>query len=55
METLKKILLFLGVLLALFMMVGMWYGAMLFFFVLKLMVYAGVIGGLIFLYFKYRK
>lgn len=55
METIKKIGIFLAILLALFMLVGMWYGALFFFFVLKLMVYAGIIAGVVLVIHRYKK
>ncbi len=55
MEKFKAVLIFLAVLLGLFMLVGMWYGAMFFWFVLKLMIGAGIIGWLIILLIKARK
>ena len=50
----KNILTFLVVMLVLFMLIGMYYGALIFFSVLKIMIVAVVIGWFIRLYFKIR-
>lgn len=55
MKTLKAIGIFLSVLLAIFMLVGMYYGIMLYFWVIKLMMYAAVIATVLIIYFKVKK
>lgn len=55
MKTIKAIGIFLLVLLGIFMLVGMYYGIMLYFWVLKLMMYAAVIGSVIIIYLKVKK
>ncbi len=54
MKTIKIILIFLVALLIVFMLVGMYYGAVLFFFVLRLMGIAAVIGFIFYPWYKYR-
>jgi len=55
MKTIKAIGIFLLVLLGIFMLVGMYYGIMMYFWVLKLMLYAAAIGSVIIIYFKLKK
>lgn len=55
MEKIKAIGIFLAVLLGLFILVGMYYGALFFWFVLKLMIGAAIIGWLLVVWFKSRK
>ena len=54
MNKLKYILIVMAVLLGLFMLTGMFYGAMLFLFVIRMIFYAAILGiGIYFLY-KYK-
>ncbi len=55
MKKIKLLLIFLAVLLGLFMIQGMIYGAMIFFVVLKLIIFAAIIVGIGYLLIKNRK
>ena len=55
MKYLKIISIFLVILLALFIIQGIMFGAMMFFIVLKLIAIAAIVAGIVYLYFKNKK